>query len=195
MTAFERSPMKIRDRVICALLIAVGLVWFAAAEINYDGSMRENAFVQSGMLAMTYVPLATLYLVKSIGGAGRKTDIMAGVLMFLMLWTMAAVDVWVTHFKPNCDYCHQPAGQCFAMDTIGALILTVLVCLSDAVSARLVRRVKHPIGRVWIVRRTLRVGGTLALTALLHALVYLILYVAGRLVWLVWMLARHLAQE
>ena len=174
------------DIIACLLLIVIGLAWFAAAEVAYDGSLMEDPFLRSGMLAMWYVPLATMYLVKAIRGDGRATAILAGLLSFLVLWAMIAVDVWVTHYKPDCDICHIPANECFAMESIAALIVIVLVGISDVISARMVKKVKWPIARWWLVRRVIRLVGTCLLTLLSCVLTYWILYVALRVVWFFW---------
>ena len=176
------------DMIACSLLITIGLAWFAVAEVAYDGSRMEDPFLRSGMLAMWYVPLATMYLAKAIRGDGRAVGALAGLLAFLVFWAMIAVDVWVTHYKPNCDICHIPAQECFAMESIVAFVVTVFACFSDVVSARMVRKVRHPIARFWLVRRAMRIAGTVLLTGFSCVLTYWILYVALRVVWFIWKL-------
>ena len=174
------------DIIACSLLIVIGLAWFVAAEVVYDGSRMEDPFLRSGVLAMWYVPLATMYLVKAIRRNRRTTALLAGMSSFLVLWAMIVVDVWVTHYKPNCDICHIPAKECFAMESIAALIVIVLVDISDVISARMVRKARHPIARLWLVRRVMRLAGTVLLTLLSCVLTYWILYVALRVVWFFW---------
>ena len=177
-----------RDTIACSLLIMIGFAWFAVAEVAYDGSLMEDPFLRSGMFAMWYVPLATMYLVKAIKGEGRAAGALAGLLAFLAFWAMIAIDVWVTHYKPNCDICHIPAQECFAMESIMALVVTVLASFSDVVSARMVRKTRHPIARFWLVRRAMRIVGTVLLTLLSCVLTYWIVYVALRVVWFIWKL-------
>lgn len=56
--------MKRCDKIICAIAVAIGWAWFAAAQIAYDvGSPYANLALMLGMLAVWYVPPATMYLV------------------------------------------------------------------------------------------------------------------------------------
>lgn len=178
--------MKKLDIAICALVIALGLVWFAAAEVVYDGSLMENPFWRSGMLAVWYVPIATMYLTKSAMGDGGVSAVIASAMAFLVFWAMIAVDVWVTHFKPDSDYCCIPASECFLMESISAMIIVALAGFADIVSSRLVKRIRHPIARWWLVRRVMRVIGMFLITCLFCVVAYWILYVVLRMAWWFW---------
>lgn len=180
--------MKKLDIAICALTVVLGLAWFAGAEVVYDGSLMENQFWRSGMFAMFYVPPATMYLVKAFRGEGRATAVVATTLAFLALWAMIAVDVWVTHFKPNCDYCCEPAGECFIMESIMAGIVTAIVGFSDVVSLRILRKIKYPFAKIWIVRRAMRLAGMIFCTCILCVVTYWVLYGVLRIVRLFWKL-------
>lgn len=177
--------MRTFDKLVCAQIIVVGILWFLAAEFVYDGSLMEDPFLRSGMAATYYVPLATLYLVKAARGEGRRASVIAGVWTFLVLEAMMAVDVWTRHFKPDCDICHIPAGECWTMETVGAAIVTVLVVFSDAWSLRLIGKIRHPLANFWLARRALRVVVTLVLTCLSFAATWAALYVVLRIAWLV----------
>jgi len=168
------------DILACVFAIVTGLVWFAAAEVVYDGSLMEDPFLRSGMFAQYYVPLATMYLVKVIRGEKRGTGVIAWLLSFLVLWAMIAVDVWVTHFKPNCDYCCIPSNECLMMESVAAIIITALTCIADVFCLRLMRKVMFALAGLWIVRRTMRVAGTALLTWLLCMLSYWVVYITGR---------------
>ncbi|MBO7619518.1 MAG: hypothetical protein J6T06_03335 [Victivallales bacterium] len=181
-----RRKVRKLDMTVCSVLIVIGLVWFAAAEAVYDGSLMEDPFLRSGMFATVYVPLATMYLAKAIRGDRRATAIIAGLLAFLVLWAMIAVDVWVTHYKPNCDICHIPAKECFATESIAAAIVIALVGISDVISARMVRAVTWSVAGFWLVRRIMRVAGMVLFTLLSCVLTYWILYVALRVAWGFW---------
>ena len=174
--------MKKLDVAICALTVVLGLAWFAAAEVVYDGSLMEGPFWRSGMLAMFYVPPATMYLVKAVMGEGRATAVVATMLAFLVLWGMIAVDVWVTHFKPNSDYCCIPAGECLMTRSITTMILMTIIGFSDVVSLRIVRNMKHSLLRLWIVRRVMRVTGMILCAWFLCVVTYWILHEVLRMV-------------
>ena len=178
--------MRKYDMLACVAIIILGLGWFVAAEVVYDGSLMEDPFLRSGMLAQLYVPLATLYFVKAVKGEGRGTAIVAWLLSFLVFWGMTAVDVWVTHFKPNCDICCIPAEHCFMVESIAATIITLLASISDVVSLRLLVKIKHPLARQWFVRRALRLVGTVLLTVLSCVVTYWVLFVVLRMAWLLW---------
>lgn len=168
--------MKKLDIAICALTVVLGLAWFAGAEVVYDGSLMENQFWSSGMFAMFYVPPATMYLVKAVRGEGCATAVVATTLAFLVFWCMIAVNVWVTHFKPNCDYCCEPAGSCFIVESIMAVIVMAIVGFSDVVSLRIVRKMNHPFAKQWIVRRVMRLAGMIFCTCILCVVTYWILH-------------------
>ena len=178
--------MRKYDIVACAAIIILGLGWFAAAEVVYDGSLMEDPFLRSGMLAQLYVPLATMYLVKAARGEGRGTAIVAWLLSFLVLWGMTAVDVWVTHFKPNCDICCIPAEKCFMVESMAAIIVTLLAGISDVVILRLLVKIRHPLARQWFVRRALRLVGTVLLALLSCVVTYWVVFVVLRIAWLLW---------
>ena len=154
---------RIHDIFACSLLILIGIAWFVAAEIVYDGSLMEDAFLRSGMFAEYYVPLAAMYLLKAIKGERRGVAVAAWILAFLTLSAMMTVDILVTHYKPNSDHCCIPVGDDFAMSVFGALIISAIICVSDAIARRLVRKIEHPLVRLWVVRRTMRFAGTLLL--------------------------------
>lgn len=177
--------MRTFDKLICAQIFVIGILWFLAAEFVYDGSLMEDPFLRSGMAAMYYVPLATLYLVKTARGEGRRTSVIAGVWVFLVQVAMIAVNVWTTHFKPDCDVCHMPAGECFAMETVVAAIFTALVVFSDVWAMRLITKIRHPLANFWLARRILRVVATFVLTCISFVVTLAALYVVLRIVWLV----------
>lgn len=178
--------MRRYDILVCTFVIAIGLVWFTAAEVVYDGSLMENPFLRSGMFAQCYVPLATMYLVKVIRGEGLGARVVAWMASFMLFWAMIAVDVWVTHFKPNCDICHIPAKECFIMESVMAMIITAVASVSDVISIRLTRMVRPPIVGCWFVRRALRVVGTVLIAWFLSVIAYWVLYVILRMVWFLW---------
>ena len=159
--------MRKHDVIACAFVIVVGLAWFAAAEVVYDGSLMEDPFLRCGMLAELYVPLATMYLIKVIGGEGRCSRAVAWLSSFLALWAMIVVDVWVTHYKPNCDYCCIPANECLLMESVGAAALTALASVSDVLAMHWTRGMSHPLARHGFCRRALRLAGTVLVTWLL----------------------------
>lgn len=175
--------MKKCDIAVCILTILVGVAWFAAAEIVYDGSTMEDPFWRSGMLAQFYVPLATMYLVKSIKGDSAKVAVCAGFAAFFALMAMVAVDIWVTHYKPNCDYCHIELGECAIMSSATAFIYIFSVSVADAISARLLGKLKHPVLRFYVVRRFLRLLATMVLTCVAGVATYCIIGVILRIVW------------
>ena len=178
--------MKKLDIAICALTVVLGLTWFAGAEVVYDGSWMEDPFWRNGMFAMFYVPPATMYLVKAFRGEGRATAVVATTLAFLVLWGMNAVDVWVTHFKPNSDYCCIPASECLTTESIVDVIAMASVGLSDIVSMRIVRKIRHACAKQWIVRRVMRLAGMIFCTCSLCVVAFWILYGASRVVYFVW---------
>ena len=163
------------DILACAFVIVTGLVWFAAAEVVYDGSLMEDPFLRSGMLAQLYVPLATMYLIKAVCGEGRGARIAAWLSSFLVLWAMIAVDVWVTHYKPDCDYCCIPAHECLVMESVGAVVLTVAASVSDVLAMCWIRKAACPIARLGFFRRAIRLVSTALLTWLLFMLTHWVL--------------------
>lgn len=162
--------MRRHDILACTFVMVLGLAWFAAAEAVYDGSLMENPFLRSGMLAQYYVPLATMYLVKAVGGEGWRPRVFAWLSSFSVLWAMIAVDVWVTHYKPNCDYCCIPANECLLMESVGAVALTVLAGVSDVLALHWTRKTACQFARLRFFRRAIRVAGTVLLTWLLFML-------------------------
>ena len=168
--------MRWYDIIACAFVIVIGLVWFAAAEVVYDGSLMEDPFLRSGMFAQYYVPLATMYLIKAIGGEGRSARFVAWLTSFLVFLAMIAIDVWVTHYKPNCDYCCIPASECLMMESVGAAIMTVSASVSDVLAMHWLRKITHPLARQGFCRRAIRIVGTVLLTWLLFMLTGLVLY-------------------
>lgn len=174
--------MRPYDAIACTLVIAVGIAWFVAAEVVYDGSLMEDPFWRSGMFALYYVPLATIYLLKATRGECRGISIIAWLLAFLVLSAMMTADILVTHYKPNCDYCCIPVDEDFMMQIPGALVFTGLFSASDVVALRLLRKVKHPFARQWLLRRTMRVLGAIMLTCLSWVLLSGVLLMVGRLV-------------
>ena len=159
--------MRRYDILACTFVIAVGLVWFAAAEIVYDGSLMEDPFLRSGLFAEFYVPLATMYLIKAIGGEKWTSRVVAWLSSFLVLWAMIVVDVWVIHYKPNCDYCCIPANECLLMRSVAVAILTALASVSDVLAMHWIKGVTHPLARHVFCRRAMRLVGTVLITWLL----------------------------
>ena len=168
--------MRRYDILACALVIVTGLVWFAAAEVVYDGSLMEDPFLRSGMFAQLYVPLATMYLIKAISGEGRGPRVLAWLSSFLVFWIMIAIDVWVTHYKPDCDYCCIPANECLMTGTVGAAIMTVLASVSDVLAMHWIRKIACPFARMGVFRRAIRLVGTVLLTWILSMLTGWVLY-------------------
>ena len=166
-----RKGIRKYDRTACALVIAVGLAWFAAAEVVYDGSLMENQFLRSGMLATWYVPLAAMYLVKSVSGEGRRGAVLAWLSAFGVMSAMVAVDVLVTHYKPDSDHCCIPVGTDFACGLLCSFIFTAIIAVSDSIAMRWVRGCGRPVAKPWIVRRAMRLGGAVLFTVLLMLLV------------------------
>lgn len=159
--------MRRGDAIACGMMMVLGAVWFAAAEAAYDGSGMENGLVQSGMLAVWYLPVAAMYLVKALRGEGRGAAIAAWAASFLTFGTMIAVNVWVTHFKPNTDHCHIPADQCLILELVIALLITGSTSVADRLSLGLLRKWKSRYVQLWLARRVLRLAGTMVLAVLL----------------------------
>ena len=162
------------DVIACAFVIVIGLVWFVAAEVAYDGSLMEDPFLRSGVFAQYYVPLAAMYLIKAIGGESWGSRVVAWLSSFLVLWATIAADVWVTHYKPNCDYCCIPANECFIMESVGAVVATVSISVSDVLTMRWIRKIAHPMARQWFIRRAIRLVCTVLFTLLFFVLTYTI---------------------
>ena len=162
--------MRGYDIIACAFVIVIGLVWFAAAEVVYDGSLMEDPFLRSGMFAQFYVPLATMYLIKAIRGEGWGARVVACLSSFWVFWVMIAIDVWVTHYKPNCDYCCIPANECLMMESVGAAVMTMLANISDVIAMQWIGKISCPFARMGFLRRAIRLVGTVLLTWLLFGL-------------------------
>ena len=182
MTKSRGNQMKRYDILACAFVIVVGFVWFAAAEIVYDGSLMEDPFLRSGMFAQYYVPIATMYLIKVISGERRGSRVVAWLSSFLVFWVMIAIDVGVTHYKPNCDYCCIPANECLMMESVFAIVMTASASVSDGLVMCWLRNVVHPIALQWFCRRAIRVIGTVLLTWLLFVLIYWVLYAISSMI-------------
>ena len=171
--------MRKNDIIACSLLVSLGMVWFVAAEVVYDGSLMEDPFLRSGMLALWYVPLAAMYLVKAAKGESRKIAVFAWLLAFLTMLAMTTADVLVTHYKPNSDHCCIPVGEDFALGAFGALVSSGLFSISDVLVMRCVRKIVHPMARQWFVRRAMRLCGTILLVVLLFCLLNVAFGVIG----------------
>ena len=172
--------VHLRDVTACALPIVVGLAWFAAAEVVYDGSLMENQFLRSGMLATWYVPLAVMYLVKSVSGEARRGVILAWLSAFGVMSAMVAVDVLVTHYKPDSDHCCIPVETDFACGLLGSFIFTAIMAFSDSIAKHWMRGGRRPVAKPWIVRRAMRLGVTVLFTVLLALLVNGVFIVIGQ---------------
>ena len=172
--------MRVCDKIICALVFVVGILWFVAAEVVYDGSLMENPFWRSGMLALWYVPLATMYWVKSAWGESRKVDTLAWLASFLVLSAMMSADVLVTHYKPNSDHRCIPVGTDFASSLLGSFVFSIIVTVSDLLVLCWLRKHRHPVLMQWFIRRTIRLGGTMLFVVLLVLLVNGVFFVIGQ---------------
>ncbi|MBO7687056.1 MAG: hypothetical protein J6V72_11765 [Kiritimatiellae bacterium] len=175
-----RKGMRKYDRTACALVIAVGLAWFAAAEIVYDGSLMENPFLRSGMLATWYVPPAAMYLVKCVSAEGRGSAVLAWLAAFGVMSAMVSVDVLVTHYKPDSDHCCIPVGTDFACSLLCSLIFTAIIAVSDSITMRWMRGCGQPVAKPWIVRRAMRLGGAVLFTVLFTLLMNGVFIVIGQ---------------
>lgn len=175
--------MRKCDIAVCIMTILIGVAWFAAAEIVYDGSMMEDPFLRSGMLAQFYVPLATMYLIKAIKGNSAAVTVCAAFAAFFAFMAMEAVNIWVTHYKPGCDHCHLELGECATASSLMAFIYIFSVSVSDAISARLVGKMKFPIMRLFVVRRFLRLLAMLVFTCVTCVATYFIVGVILRIAW------------
>ena len=80
---------------------------------------------------------------------------------------MIAIDVWVTHYKPNCDYCCIPANECLMMESVGVAVMTMLANVSDVIAMHWIRKISCPFARRGFLRRVIRLIGTVLLTWLL----------------------------
>ena len=176
MTKLRKKQVRRYDILACAFVIVTGLLWFVAAEVAYEGSLMEDPFLRSGMLAQYYVPLMTMYLIKAINGDGRGARVVAWLSSFFVFWVMIAIDVWVTHYKPNCDYCCIPANECLMMGSVGAVVMTVLASVSDVLVMHWIRKTTCPFARLGFLRKAIRLVGTVVITWLLFILTGWVLY-------------------
>jgi hypothetical protein len=163
--------MRKYDMAACALVIAVGLAWFAAAEVVYDGSLMEDPFLRSGMFATWYVPPAAMYLVKCVSGEGRGSAVLAWLVALGVMSAMMSVDVLVTHYKPDSDHCCIPVGTDFAYSIFFSFVFTGIIAVSDSFVLSWMRSARLPIAKRGGVRRALRLGGTVLFAVFLALLV------------------------
>ena len=159
--------MRVYDKIACALVFVVGMLWFVAAEVVYDGSLMEDPLWRSGMFALWYVPLATMYWVKVACGESRRDAALAWLAAFLVMSAMMSADVLVTHYKPNSDHRCIPVGTDFACSILDSFVFTMIVAVSDSLVLRWLRKNRHPILMRWLIRRVIRLGGTILFVVLL----------------------------